>query len=43
MESTVFVRGSVPPGFDEEDLRAVVAEVEGVTDVDMQVRSDAAG
>ena len=37
VEGTVFVRGPVPGGFDAEDLRTVIAGVEGVTDVDLQV------
>ncbi len=37
VEGTVFVRGSVPEDFDREQIRAVVADVEGVTDVDLQV------
>ncbi len=41
VEGTVFVRGSAPAGFDEAALRAVVADVEGVTDVDLQVSADA--
>jgi len=36
-DSTVFVRGSVPEGFDETSIREVVAAVPGVTDVDLQV------
>jgi osmotically-inducible protein OsmY len=36
-ESTVFVRGSVPQGYDEASIREVVAAVPGVTDVDLQV------
>lgn len=41
VEGTVFVRGSAPPGFDEAAVRAVVEDVEGVTDVDLQVSADA--
>lgn len=41
VEGTVFVRGSAPAGFDEAALRTVVADVEGVTDVDLQVSADA--
>lgn len=37
VEGTVFVRGSVPEDFDSEQIRAVVADVPGVTDVDLQV------
>lgn len=37
VEGTVFVRGPVPGDFDAEDLRTVIAGVEGVTDVDLQV------
>lgn len=36
-EGTVFVRGTVPSGFDESVVREVVASVPGVTDVDLQV------
>ncbi len=39
VDSTVFVRGVVPLGYDESALRAVVEGVEGVTDVDLQVSS----
>lgn len=34
---TVFVRGTVPPGFHEEALRDVITRVPGVHDVDLQV------
>lgn len=37
VEGTVFVRGPVPESYDEEELRTVVASVDGVTDVDLQV------
>lgn len=37
VEGTVFVRGSVPAGFDESRIRSVVSEVPGVKDVDLQV------
>ena len=40
-EGTVFVRGTVPSGFDESAIRDVVAGVEGVEDVDLQVTSKA--
>jgi len=36
-EGTVFVRGSVPPGFEESWIREVVSSVPGVNDVDLQV------
>lgn len=38
-EGTVFVRGTVPSGFDESAIREVIAGVEGVQDVDLQVTS----
>lgn len=36
-DGTVFIRGVLPAGFDEEDIRAVAASVPGVSDVDVQV------
>lgn len=36
-EGTVFVRGTVPEGFEESTLREVISSVPGVTDVDLQV------
>jgi len=36
-EGTVFVRGSVPAGFEESWIREVVSSVPGVNDVDLQV------
>lgn len=36
-EGTVFVRGSLPAGFDESAIRDVVASVPGVEDVDLQL------
>lgn len=36
-EGTVFVRGPVPEGTDEDAIRAVVASVPGVQDVDLQL------
>jgi hypothetical protein len=36
-EGTVFVRGTVPSGTDEDGVRDVVAGVDGVQDVDLQV------
>lgn len=39
-EGTVFVRGTVPEGFDESAIRDVVGSVPGVTDVDLQVSAD---
>ncbi|HVM00379.1 MAG TPA: YtxH domain-containing protein [Egibacteraceae bacterium] len=36
-EGTVFVRGSVPEGFDEDSIRDVIASVPGVEDVDLQL------
>lgn len=40
-EGTVFVRGTVPAGFEEVTIREVVAAVPGVTDVDLQVTATA--
>lgn len=40
-EGTVFVRGTVPAGFDQSAIRAVVGGVPGVTDVDLQVTATA--
>lgn len=40
-EGTVFVRGTVPAGFEEVAIREVVASVPGVTDVDLQVTATA--
>ena len=37
VDGTVFVRGFVGPEVDVEALRSVIASVEGVTDVDLQV------
>lgn len=36
-EGTVFVRGSVPSDVNEDDIRAVIASVPGVEDVDLQL------
>ncbi|HVM12950.1 MAG TPA: YtxH domain-containing protein [Egibacteraceae bacterium] len=36
-EGTVFVRGSLPAGFDESAIRDVIASVPGVEDVDLQL------
>lgn len=36
-EHTVFVRGAVPEGTDEEAIRAVIATVPGVEDIDLRV------
>ena|SRR5680860_620052 len=36
-EGTAFIRGTVPPGFDQAAIREIAAAVEGVTDVDLQV------
>jgi BON domain-containing protein len=36
-DGTVFIRGSVPADFDGDQIRAVVIEVPGVTDVDLQL------
>ncbi len=36
-EGTVFVRGAVPEGTDEDALRAVIATVPGVEDIDLQL------
>ena len=37
VDGTVFVRGTVSSAVDQEALRSVIAGVEGVTDVDLQV------
>ena len=37
VDGTVFVRGSVSSDMDQDALRSVIAGVEGVTDVDLQV------
>jgi osmotically-inducible protein OsmY len=36
-EGTVFIRGSVPEGTDEDAIRELVGRVPGVTDVDLQL------
>ena len=36
-ENTVFVRGSVPSGTDEEAIRSVISTVPGVEDIDLQL------
>lgn len=36
-EGTVFVRGSVPPGYEDLAIRDVISSVPGVNDVDLQV------
>lgn len=36
-EGTVFVRGTLPAGFDESAIRDVIASIPGVEDVDLQV------
>lgn len=36
-DGTVFVRGTVPPGFNQETLREVITRVPGVHDIDMQL------
>ena len=36
-ENTVFVRGSVPEGIDEDSIRSVIASVPGVEDIDLQL------
>ena len=41
-EGTVFVRGTVPEGTDEEALREVIRRVPGVTDVDLQLSTASA-
>lgn len=41
-EGTVFVRGAVPEGTDEEAIRAVVGTVPGVEDIDLQLSTRAA-
>ncbi len=40
-QGTVFVRGNVPRGFDEQVLREVISKVPGVSDVDLQVTASA--
>ena len=40
-ESTVFVRGAVPADTDEEAIRAVIATVPGVEDIDLQLATTA--
>lgn len=41
VDGTVFVRGSVSGEIDEDALRSIIAGVEGVTDVDLQVTAGA--
>jgi hypothetical protein len=36
-DGTVFVRGTVPPNFDQDALREVIGKVPGVNDVDLQI------
>ena len=36
-ENTVFVRGAVPQGFDQDQIRSVITTVPGVQDVDLQL------
>ncbi|MEX2620623.1 MAG: YtxH domain-containing protein [Egibacteraceae bacterium] len=38
-EGTVFVRGSLPSGFDEGAIREVITSVPGVEDIDLQLTS----
>jgi hypothetical protein len=38
-EGTVFVRGNVPPEFDQDAVRQVIRSVPGVQDVDLQLAS----
>ncbi|MGH3924869.1 MAG: phage holin family protein, partial [Pseudonocardiaceae bacterium] len=40
-DGTVFVQGTVPPDFDQDMLREVIAQVPGVHDVDLQVAARA--
>ncbi|MGH8900133.1 MAG: phage holin family protein [Egibacteraceae bacterium] len=40
-DRTVFVQGTVPPDFDQDMLREVIAQVPGVHDVDLQVAARA--
>jgi hypothetical protein len=40
-EGTVFVRGTVPEGTDEDAIREVIGKVPGVTDVDLQLTTGA--
>lgn len=42
-EGTVFVRGSVPEGTDEDAIRSVVGTVPGVEDVDLQLSTEPSG
>lgn len=39
-EGTVFVRGTLPSGFDQDTIRSVVSSVPGVQDVDLQLTSE---
>lgn len=39
-EGTVFVRGTLPGGYEEDTVRSVVASVPGVEDVDLQLTSE---
>ena len=41
VDGTVFVRGTVDSGADEETLRSVIEPIDGVTDVDVQVSTSA--
>jgi hypothetical protein len=41
VDGTVFVRGTVDSGADEETLRSVIEPIDGVTDVDVQVTTSA--
>ena len=41
VDGTVFVRGTVDSGTDEETLRSVIEPLDGVTDVDVQVSTSA--
>jgi hypothetical protein len=42
-EGTVFVRGPLPEGVDEQAVRDVIAKVPGVTDVDLQLTTTTSG
>lgn len=39
-EGTVFVRGTLPSGYEEDTVRSVVSSVPGVQDVDLQLTSE---
>ncbi len=41
-EGTVFVRGAIPDGTDQESIRSVIVSVPGVEDVDLQLNESSA-